>query len=132
MKKLKLLKVFKNDKFQLFMFFIFVPVLVIVFMFVFMCLFVFLCLFLCVDTRSFNFAGGGFVSMLQCSTSKSLVHITPEQSKGVILLLHCSLLLTSHRGIATHEICSTELDFCSKKCENLNNNCTVIDQHRTN
>ena len=33
-------------------------------------------------------------------------------------------------GIATYRVCLSKHDFCLLKCENLDNNCTVIGEHR--
>ena len=57
-------------------------------------------------------------------------HFTPNQSKGLILFVHRLLLLISPRGIDTHRICSSKCDFCTQKCENINDNCIVIGHHR--
>ena len=56
----------------------------------------------------------------------------PSEAKGWFYFLHHSLLPISPGGIDTQRVCSIKHDFFVKKCENLNDNCIVICQCRTN
>ena len=69
-------------------------------------------------------------SLLICEFFFKTIYLFHTRAKRVGDFFALFIVTKQLGGIATYRVCLSKHDFCLLKCENLDNNCTVIGKHR--